>query len=48
VEGPKSSTKVADVPLGGVDTTGLLERIDELTDEEVEHHLKLLEQKGQL
>ena len=47
-ESSKSSTKkVTDVPLGGVDTTGLLERIDELTDEEVEHHLKLLEQKGQ-
>jgi acyl carrier protein len=48
VEGPKSSTKVADVPLGEVGTAGLLERIDELTDEEVEHHLKLLEQKGQV
>ena len=47
-ESSKSSTKkVTDVPLGGVDTTGLLERIDELTDEEVEHHLKLLEQRGQ-
>ncbi len=46
-EGSKSSTKVTDIPLGKVDTAGLLERIDELTDEEVEHHLKLLEPKGQ-
>jgi hypothetical protein len=38
---------VADVPRGGVDTANLLDRIDELTDEEVEHHLKLLERKGQ-
>ena len=47
VEGTKSTAKVTDVPLGGVDATGLLDRIDELTDEEVEHHLRQLEQKGQ-
>jgi acyl transferase domain-containing protein/acyl carrier protein len=45
-ERPKSAAKVADVPLGGADTANLLDRIDELTDEEVEHHLKLLERKG--
>jgi acyl carrier protein len=46
-ENSKNSAKVADVPLGGVDTANLLDRIDELTDEEVEQHLKLLERKGQ-
>ena len=44
----KSSTGAdADVALSGADATELLERIDELTDEEVEHHLRLLEPKGQ-
>ena len=37
-----------DLPLSGADAPDLLERIDELTDEEVEHHLRLLEPKGQL
>ena len=37
-----------DLPLSGADAADLLERIDELTDEEVEHHLRLLEPKGQL
>jgi acyl carrier protein len=36
-----------DIPLSGADAPDLLERIDELTDEEVEHHLRLLEPKGQ-
>ena len=35
-----------DIPLGGADTAGLLERIDELTDDEVERHLSLLEPRG--
>ena len=47
----KSPTREAgaklDIPLGGADTADLLERIDELTDEEVERHLSLLEPKGQ-
>ena len=37
----------SDIPLSGADAADLLERIDELTDEEVEHHLRLLEPKGQ-
>jgi acyl carrier protein len=47
----KSPTREAgvklDIPLGGADTADLLERIDDLTDEEVERHLSLLEPKGQ-
>jgi hypothetical protein len=36
-----------DIPLSGADAAeDLLERIDELTDEEVERHLSLLEPKG--
>lgn len=49
-EAPKTngSGAKADVPLRGADATDLLERIDDLTDEEVERHLRLLEPKGQL
>ncbi len=39
---------MSDVALSGADASKLLERIDELTDEEVEHHLRLLEPKGQV
>jgi acyl carrier protein len=48
-EAPKGSSSTGtklDIPLSGADTADLLERIDELTDEEVERHLSLLEPKG--
>jgi acyl carrier protein len=37
----------SDIPLSGADAVDLLERIDELTDEEVERHLSSLETQGQ-
>ena len=44
----KSSTGIGmDAALSDADASKLLERIDELTDEEVERHLRLLEPKGQ-
>ncbi len=47
-EASKSSTATnTDAALSDADASKLLERIDELTDEEVERHLRLLEPKGQ-
>jgi hypothetical protein len=45
-KGSISAGAKSDIPLSGADTADLLERIDELTDEEVERHLSLLEPKG--
>jgi acyl transferase domain-containing protein/ubiquinone/menaquinone biosynthesis C-methylase UbiE/acyl carrier protein len=37
----------SELPLSGPDAANLLERIDDLTDEEIERHLSLLETQGQ-
>jgi hypothetical protein len=39
-------TSQFDVPLSAADAADLLERIDELSDEEVERHLSFLEPRG--
>ena len=37
----------SEIPLSGTDAANLLERIDDLTDEEIERHLRVLETQGQ-